>query len=167
MAAVAPATMLCDAAPPSDQLLKLYDVPFRINGDGADRLLVEPSITVVVKGVTAVLAPIDRDIPCGLLFTVIGTVRGSSRRVTVVVAPVESVAVSFRSRYAGYSWSGAKNDPEATPVNVCSWWAWHADGQCWRTASHDSALAGSGPSCGSVADPVKEIGSPTFQVKPF
>ena len=43
---------------------------------------------------------------------------------------------------------------------------WQFDGQWCRISLQDSADAGSGPSCASVALPAKSITSPTFQVVP-
>ena len=43
--------------------------------------------------------------------------------------PPESVAVSWISRYEGYSWSGAGNDPLATPLNVWYVCVWQFEGQ--------------------------------------
>ena len=45
-------------------------------------------------------------------------VRGNSTTLFEPVRPVESVAVSVSSRDAGYSWSGATNEPLATPLKV-------------------------------------------------
>ena len=42
---------------------------------------------------------------------------------------------------------------------------WQFEGQCWMSIVQDSADAGSVPSCASVAEPEKEIESPTFQVR--
>src|SRR4051812_45430857 len=123
-------------------------------------------MTVLVKGVVAVREPKVSCIPGGSDVTVTGTVRGSSRRVTVVVRPLESRAVSRSSRYEGYSWSGAVMVPPDTPVQVCRECVWQADGQCCRTISQVSALAGRAPSSGSVAEPEKLIGVPTCQVVP-
>ena len=64
-----------------------------------------------------------------MVWKVSTTVRGSSRRVLVAVRPPESVAVSRSSRYDGYSWSGAVNEPLATPVKLCIGCVWQLDGQ--------------------------------------
>jgi len=54
--------------------------------------------------------------PVGLDRKVSATVCGSSRTVAVPVSPPLSVAVSCSSIQAGYSWSGAENEPLATPL---------------------------------------------------
>ncbi len=59
---------------------------------------------------------------------------------------------------------GALNEPLATPGQVWIVCVWQFDGQCWMRSVHESADAGSVPCSGSVAWPVNEIGSPTFQV---
>ena len=94
------------------------------------------------------------------------TVFGSRRRTLVSVSPPESVAVSFSSRYDGYSWSGAVKDPLDTPAKFCTGCVWQLDGQCCMMRSHFSAEAGRVPSCASVAEPEKVRTSPTFQVVP-
>ena len=58
------------------------------------------------------------------------------------------------------------NEPEATPGNVWIVWEWQFDGQCCSTSVHVSAEAGNAPSCGSVAEPLKLMRSPTFHVVP-
>ena len=73
------------------------------------------------------------------------------------------MAVRVSSRYDGYSWSGAANDQDETPLTVCSTCAWQLDGQCCRVSRQDSADAGSTPSCWSVACPVTVICCPTTQ----
>ena len=84
----------------------------------------------------------------------------------VLVSPPESVAVSLSSRYDGYSWSGAVNEPDATPAKVCTGCEWQLEGQCCMTSSQVRADAGRVPSCVSVAEPEKLMTSPTFQVVP-
>ena len=83
----------------------------------------------------------------------IETVFGSSRSDSVSLSPPESVAVSRSSRWEGYSWSGAVKEPLATPGKLWSGWVWQLDGQWLRIRLHESAEAGSGPSCASVALP--------------
>ena len=78
-------------------------------------VLLEPTITVRVKVALAVAPPTASWRPPGVVWKVSCTVLGSSRSVLVVLSPPESVAVSLESRYDGYSWSGAVNDPPATP----------------------------------------------------
>ena len=69
--------------------------------------------------------------------------------------------MSRSSRYEGYSWSGALNEPLATPSKSWMWCMWQLDGQWWRITDHDSAEAGNVPSWASVAEPLNAIGSPT------
>src|SRR4051794_4275530 len=123
-------------------------------------------MAVRVNGVVCCVEPTVSCRPEGDDWKVTATVCGSILRTAVVLAPPESVAVSRSSRYDGYSWSGAANEPLRTPVKVCSGWSWQVDGQCSRTTDHDRADAGSVPSSVSVAAPEKLIVSPTFQVVP-
>ena len=102
--------------------------------------------------------------PAGLDWNVRSTVCGSSWTDVEAVRPFASVAVSWSSRYDGYSWSGAENEPLATPGIVWIRCVWQFDGQWWRMSVQVSASAGSFPSWASVACPEKEIVSPTFQV---
>src|SRR6185503_7984788 len=105
-------------------------------------------ITVRVNGAVDVAAFTASDSPLGIVWKLSTTVWGSSRRVTEDCVPKLSVAVSVSSRYDGYSWSGALNEPLATPVQVWTRWLWQADGQCWITRLQDRAESGSWPSCG-------------------
>ena len=57
------------------------------------------------------------------------TVWGCSVTLAVLVRPPESVTVSTSSRWEGYSWSGAVNEPLATPTKSCSGWVWQFEGQ--------------------------------------
>ena len=95
-------------------------------------VLVEPTITVRVNDDLELVLFTDERSPPGVVWKVRTTVFGSRRRVLVSVRPPESVAVSFSSRYDGYSWSGAAKDPLATPAKVCSGCVWQLDGQCCR-----------------------------------
>src|SRR6188508_2262917 len=121
-------------------------------------------MTVRVNGAVAVSELSDSCRPGGDEARVTDTVRGCSSTLVVPVAPPESVAVSFSSRWDGYSWSGAGNDPLETPSNVWTRCVWQLDGQWWMINSHLSFEAGSVPSSGSEADPWKEIVWPTFHV---
>src|SRR5450432_4669571 len=85
--------------------------------------------------------------------------------VAVLVRPWLLVAVSWMSRCEGYSWSGAGKLPPATPGNVSYVCVWQLEGQCWMSTTHESWLAASVPSSGSVAWPVNVMGTPTFHVK--
>ena len=67
-------------------------------GEDTARELEEPTITSRVNGVATVSEPRLAWSPAGLLSTVRRTVRGSIRRVTVVISPRESVAVIRSSR---------------------------------------------------------------------
>ena len=81
------------------------------------------------------------------------------------VRPSESVAVSFNSRYEGYSWSGAAKLPDATPLKVSTVWTWQSAAQWWMIRSQRNPEAGMVPSWVSVALPEKPIVSLTFQVR--
>ncbi len=80
--------------------------------------------------------------------------------------PPASVTVRRSSRCDGYSWSGATNEPPATPTKSCSGCVWQFDGQWWRISDQLNADAGSVPCCGSVAEPENETVLPTRQVVP-
>jgi hypothetical protein len=83
----------------------------------------------------------------------------------VALRPVESVAVREISRDAGYSWSGATNEPLDTPENVWSGWSWHSGhSPWWRTIDHDNPDGGIGSPLLSVAEPENEIVLPTAHV---
>src|SRR5829696_8485432 len=129
-------------------------------------VFLDPTITVRLKLAVLVVDPTVSCSPPGVVWKLRVTVRGSSWRDTLCRRPPESVAVSCSSRYDGYSWSGAVNEPLATPTKLCSGWVWQLDGQWWRIRSQVSAEAGRVPSCGSVAEAEKLITSPTFQVMP-
>ncbi len=108
-------------------------------------------MTVRMKGVVDD-APLTASCkPAGVDEKVSPTVMGSSRTVFVAVRPPASVAVSVSSRCEGYSWSGALNDPPATPGHVWMVWLWQFDGQCCITRVHDSPDAGRLPCSGSLA----------------
>src|SRR4051794_40265648 len=111
-------------APPSDHEVKVEEPC----GDGADTELVEPWMTVRVNGVVPDDEPTASWSPDGAEAKVSSTVFGSSRRVTAWVRPSASVATSFSSRYDGYSWSGATNEPAATPVQLRMPCAWQVSG---------------------------------------
>ena len=121
-----------------------------------------------VNGAAPVYEPTDSCSPAGAVSNVRFTVRGSSRRVTVFVRPAPSVAVSSSSRCDGYSWSGATNEPDATPLHVCSGCVWQLPGspskQCRSSRLQRSAAAGSAAPCQSFAPPEKPSVSPTTQV---
>jgi hypothetical protein len=67
--------------------------------------------------------------PPGLVLKVSTTVLGSSRTLVVAVSPPESLAVSRSSSQQGYWWSGAANDPPATPAKSCTAWLWQSVGE--------------------------------------
>src|SRR6185503_8621606 len=92
---------------------------------------VDPTITLRVKGVVPEVGPTASWSPIGLDWNVRSTVCGRTSRDTVVVAPAESVAVARSSKWDGYSWSGAGNDPPAVSLNEPYVWVWQLDGQCW------------------------------------
>ena len=59
------------------------------------------------------------------------------------------------------------NEPPATPANVWIGCWWQFDGQwCMIELPAERAAPGSVPSSGSVAEPEKEMTSPTRQVVP-
>ena len=79
-------------------------------------MLVDPAMTVRVNGVAA-LPPLRTSwSPEGLEAKVRLTVWGCSVTLAVLVRPPESVTVRTSSRLDGYSWSGAVNEPLATPT---------------------------------------------------
>src|SRR5262245_31425174 len=105
-------------------------------------------IRVRLKGAVELVLPTVSCSPDGTDWKLSETVCGSSWRLLTSCAPPESVAVSWISRYEGYSWSGALNEPLATPVNVCTICVWQFDGQWCKMIDQDSAEAGSVPSSG-------------------
>ena len=106
------------AAPPSDQAEKTYVVPLSVCGVGALREFCELTIMVLVNGAIAVEAFKPSLRPEGLLTSVSATVLGFKVMLAVLSVPEESMAVRLICSEDGYSWSGAKNDPLAIPVNV-------------------------------------------------
>ena len=116
-------------------------------GLSAPMLLVEPRITLRVNGAVAVSPPSVSLAPAGRLASVGAAVWGSSRRVAVADSPRASRAVSSISRYDGNSWSGAGNEPLATPPKLCSVCVWQdplARSQWRRWISHVRPPAGIG-----------------------
>src|SRR5213083_2887347 len=110
--------------PPSDQELKFQTLPLIRCPSGALMLLRDPMITVLVN-VVVPLVPLN--VSCALLGSEVKvrtTVLGSRRSVVEPVSPPESVAVKVSSMYDGYSWSGAKNESPAVPVQLCRKWVW-------------------------------------------
>ena len=71
-----------------------------------------------VNGATSVKVPADSCRPAGTEIMDRLAVWGWMLTLAVPVLPSESVAVSWISRYDGYSWSGAGKLPLATPSNV-------------------------------------------------
>jgi hypothetical protein len=130
-------------------------------------VLWEPTITVRVNGVVEALLPTVSCSPVGLVPKVRSTVWGSRRTLAVSVSPPLSVAVSCSSIQAGYSWSGAVNEPLATPLKSWTAWVWQSVGaaQWCRISDQDSLVAGRVPSWGSLAWPEKPMVSPTVQVR--
>jgi hypothetical protein len=125
---------------------------------------VDPTITVRENGLAEEPELNASCSPVGLEVKLSTTVCGSSLTLVVEAAPLLSVAVSCSSRWDGYSWSGAWNDPPATPSQLWMTWVWHVEGQCCMSSVHERADAVRVLPSGSVAWPLKEIGSPTFQV---
>ncbi len=120
-------------------------------------------MTVRVNGAVDVTPFTESCRPVGVVAKLSVTVCGSRRTDVVPLTPPPSVAVSWSSRYDGYSWSGAVNEPFATPGQLWIVCEWQFDGQCWIVSDQESREAASVPSSGSVADPLNEIASPTFQ----
>ena len=107
--------------------------PPRVCGEGALIVLREPRITVRVNGAGAVKASsASGEARRTATASVRSTVFGSRRTLWVRLSPPESVAVSRSSRYDGYSWSGAVNEPLATPAKSWTWCVWQFDGQWCR-----------------------------------
>src|SRR5688572_24260440 len=106
--------MLWFWVPPSDQPAKWYVTPPRDCGVGALMELLEPTITVRLKGVACVRPLMPTWSPPGLVAKLSATVLGWSVTLRVCVRPPESVAVRRSSRCDGYSWSGATKDPAET-----------------------------------------------------
>ena len=75
-------------------------------------------MTAFTKGAVAVVVPAVSCSPDGAVCMVRFTVCGWMFTLAVPVRPSLSVAVSWISRYDGYSWSGAGKLPLATPPNV-------------------------------------------------
>src|SRR6266498_3317887 len=80
--------------------------------------------------------------------------------------PTITVLVRCSSRYDGYWWSGATNEPLATPSQPWITWVWQLDGQCSIVRDQERAESGRVPSWASPAAPAKLIVSPTCQVVP-
>ena len=139
---MAGAVTLWVRAPPSDHDLNVYDTPPTVCGLGALTLFDEPTITVRVVGAVTDWGPTPSCSPVGVVAKVRFTVLGSSWRLVLACAPAESVAVRTRDSDDGYSWSGAGNVPEATPVKLCTGCVWQLLGQWLSTTDHDSRLAG-------------------------
>src|SRR5262245_24879968 len=91
---LAPMTMLCCGAPPSDHDVKTL-LPC---GDGAEIVCVEPTMLVTVNGVVRLVLPYTTWSPDGEELNVTCDVCGSTRLVTVPVAPPLSVAHSAISK---------------------------------------------------------------------
>ncbi len=116
--AEAGATMVCVWAPPSDQDENAYDEPPRVCGETALDGVRGADDHGAGERRRGLCRPDDELEPGGLEANVSTTVCGSSLRISVSVRPPASVAVRRSSRYEGYSWSGAVNEPPATPENV-------------------------------------------------
>ena len=128
----------------------------------------EPWITVRLNGATLVELPTVNCNPVGALANDRLTVFGSSRTLVVACRPPLSVAVRRSMRKLGYSWSGAANEPLATPLKVWIGWTWQefgSVGQWCMSRDQVRRAAPSVPSSASVAWPEKLIVSPTAQVR--
>ena len=69
---------------------------------------------------------------------------GRAGPLALAVWPLESVAVSFSSRYDGYSWSGVLNEPLGDAVEGLDGWEWQFDGQWCTISDHESAAGREG-----------------------
>ena len=130
-------------------------------------VLVEPTITVRVKGAVAWVPFTASCSPPGVVWKVSTTVRGSSRtRLGVGQAArvgrgqpqlqVGRVLVVGRDeRAAGHAREVLDRRARGSWTGSAAW-----------ISCQVSAEAGSVPSCGSVAEPEKVMTSPTFQVVP-
>ena len=78
----------------------------------------DPRMTVLEKGVGALLLPTTSSKPEGVDTKFRPTVCGSRRILLVSIRPPASVTVSLISRCDGYSWSGAEKDPVMTPEKL-------------------------------------------------
>ena len=96
--------MLCVAAPPSDQDTKSYCLEFKVCGEDALIELLELTMTVFSKG-DAKLIPFTASCrpEVGIVAKFRTTVTGCRSTLLEPVAPFESVAVNFSSRWDGYS----------------------------------------------------------------
>src|SRR3954454_21140431 len=101
------AVIPCDSAPPSDQEEKSQTFGNAPCGASASTLLSEPLITVRVKRAGPVKVPTESCRPAGDVWNERSTVCGWIVTLAVFVSPCASIAVSWISRYDGYSWSGA------------------------------------------------------------
>src|SRR2546421_7124019 len=150
-------------APPSDQLEKVYCWPFSVCGVAALTAVVELRISVRVNGAVLPELPTTSWRPAGDEVKLTSAVSGSSRIDFVSVRPPESVTVSWSSSHAGYSWSGAANDPLVTPVHDWIVWMWQFVGsycqQWWRSSVHVNPEGATVPSSVSVDEPAKLITS--------
>src|SRR5215218_4618083 len=113
------ATVACDTAPPSDHETKEYVMPPRTCGVATAMVLCDPATTVADAGVVSVLAPTTTRSPLGAVAKERMTASGSSLRSVTPVKPPPSRAASRSVRNDGYSWSGAMNEPVATPAKSC------------------------------------------------
>ena len=128
----------------------------------------EPTITVRLNGVVELSPFTVSGIPDGIASKPSTSVCGSSLTLFVSVRPVASFATSCSSIHDGYEWSGAVNEPLATPLKcwiACVWQLFGSVGQWWMIRCQVRSDAGSVPSSGSDACPEKLIVSPTFQVR--
>ena len=90
--------------------------------------------------------------------------RGCNITDVLEIEPWESRAVRISSRWEGYSWSGAENEPLATPSHVWIGCVWQLDGQWCMTSDQERRRARQRAVLGSVAEPENEICWPTRQV---
>src|SRR3954469_18965706 len=105
-------------------------------------------MTVFDQGAVAASASAAIVAPDTLLNRVSDVVFGNSSTLDDAVTPLESATVTASSLRAGYSWSGAMNDPDRTPwmSSIGCWWQCETSGQCSITTDQSNAESGSVPS---------------------
>src|SRR5437763_2105506 len=157
--------MVWVAAPPSLQLAKRYLRPLKF-WSGAPRSRSMPTTPVIVVGAVTGWPSSVSCRPAGWVASVKFAFCGSRSRVTSVIAPWLSVA----RRWNRYQMLGDVSPrtgivtvplpPAVSGWNGCVWVSW------WSSAHQVSRLAGTLPSSGSVALPLKLMVWPARKVWP-
>jgi hypothetical protein len=93
--------------------------PPSVCGDGAESESELPMISVFTYGVASLTLLALSVSPGGSLASVRSAVSGYKSTLAVSVRPPASVAVRRSSRWVGYSWPGAVNEP-LLPGKVCT-----------------------------------------------